>query len=104
MAKRKITCSLDEVVGEYLKKRKCGKSSKLFEEKVEYHKNDRIEMLEKFSDFLKLSEIKKEIKIEDLGFEIDFGAYKIERNVSFYEYEYIPQLYLVSFHLRTTTN
>ena len=83
MAKRKIDCSLDEIVGEYLMKRKCEKSRKLFEENFGYHKNDRTKILENFLNYLKIMETKKEIKIdEDLDFEINFGAYQTDQKVS----------------------
>ena len=105
MAKRKIDCSLDEIVGEYLKKRKYEKSCKLYREKVGNTRNDRSKMLEKFFDYLKIMETEREIKIEeDLDFEIDFGAYQIERKVSLiFGVLSISKLY-PSFHRQTTTN
>ena len=81
MAKRKIDFTLDEIVGEYLKKRKCQKSRKLFEENTGYHENDGTRILEKFMTYLKAMG-KKEIKIEDLDFEINFGAYQTDQKVS----------------------
>ena len=53
MAKRKIDCSLDEIVGEYLMKRKCEKSRKLFEEKIGCHTNDGTKILENLLNYLK---------------------------------------------------
>ena len=83
MAKRKIDCSLDEIVGEYLMKRKCEKSRKLFEENIGYHKNNGTKILKNLLNFLKIMETKKEIRIEeDLDFEINFGAYQTDQKVS----------------------
>ena len=83
MAKRKIDCTLDEIVGEYLKKRKCEKSRKFYEESIGYHKNDGTKILEKFLNYLKTMETEKEnMQLEDLDFEINFGAYQPEKKVS----------------------
>ena len=83
MGKRKIDCTLDEILGEYLKKRKCEKSRKLYEENTGYHENDGIEILEKFMSYLKIMKTKKEVKKdEDLDFEINFGAYQTDEKVS----------------------
>ena len=85
MGKRKIDCSLDDIVIGYLKKIKCEKTSKLFEtEKSDkaYHLNS----LEKFIKCLKQNEKEKENRIEDdLGFEINFGAFEAEAKVSFWK-------------------
>ena len=82
MAKRKNDCTLDEMVGEYLKNGKCEKSLKLFAEKVESNKNDKLVILKKFVDYLKKKESEKEnMKDEDLGFEINFGAFQPEKKV-----------------------
>ena len=82
MSKRKIDCTLDEIVGEYLKKGKFEKSRKLYEENIRYHENDETEIREKFLNHLKAMGTKKEIKIEDLDFEINFGAYQTDQKVS----------------------
>ena len=83
MAKRKIDCSLDDIVSEYLKKAKCEKSSKMFATErsggIDHSKS-----LKKFSDFLEKSERENENYVEDdLGFEINFGAFQSEPKVSF---------------------
>ena len=83
MAKRKNDCTLDEMVGEYLKNGKCEKSLKLFAEKVERTKNDRMDILKKFVHYLKKKVSEKEnMNDEDLGFEINFGAFQPEKRVS----------------------
>ena len=83
MAKRKINCSLDDIVSEYLKKAKCEKSTKMFGTKPP-SESDHSKSLKKFIEFLKQSEKEKEIGIEDdLGFEINFGAFQPEPKVSF---------------------
>ena len=83
MAKRKIPldCSLNDIIGEHLKKAKCEKSLKLFEEKVDQTK--RPKMRKKFLNYLKEKEAEKEnTKDDDLGFEINFGAYQQDKKVS----------------------
>ena len=83
MAKRKIDCSLNEIVGEYLKKKKFKKSLKLLEEKVKHNNNDLNKTLERLFDYLKKTESEKgNIEHEDLGFEINFGAYEPQQKVS----------------------
>ena len=68
-----VGCSLNDIIGEHLKKVKCEKVLKLFEEKTGQTKKTKT--LEKFFDFLKELE-KENTKNEDLGFEINFGAYQ----------------------------
>ena len=83
MAKRKIPadCQLNDIIGEHLKKSKCEKSLKLFEEKV--GKTKRAKMTKKFLIYLKEKEAEKEnIRDENLGFEINFGAYQPDKKVS----------------------
>ena len=102
MAKRKIPvdCSLNDIIGEHLKEAKCEKSLKLFEEKVGQTKKAKCEkslklfevkvgptkkpkMMKKFLNYLKEKEAEKEnTKDEDLGFEINFGAYQPDKKVS----------------------
>ena len=99
MAKHKIPvdCSLNDIIGEHLKEAKCEKSLKLFEEKVGQTK--RAKMMEKFLNYLKKKEAEKEnTKDEDLGFEINFGAYQPDKKVS------IIQLVIlvISLYLRRT--
>ena len=83
MAKRKVDCTLDEFVSKYLKKANCDKSLKLFEDKVGCQKNVATETLEQFRSYLKEKEVHTKKMIEDdLGFEINFGAFQPERKVS----------------------
>ena len=83
MAKRKIECSLDDIVSEYLKKVKCEKSSKMFGTERS-GESDRSKSLKKFVEFLEKSEREKENRVEDdLGFEINFEAFQPEPKVSF---------------------
>ena len=83
MAKRKVESSLDDIVMEYLKRGKCDKTSKLFG--IEHSGgSDHSKSLEKFIVFLKQKEMKKEYRVEDdLGFEINFGAFQPDTKVSF---------------------
>ena len=83
MAKRKIDCTLDEIVVKYLKKANCDKTLKLFEDKVGRKKNVATERLEQFFGYLKEKEVHKEKMIDDdLGFEINFGAFQPQIKVS----------------------
>ena len=53
MAKRKIDCSLDDIVTEYLKKVKCEKTSKIFGMESESDRNAISKSMRKFMKFLK---------------------------------------------------
>ena len=84
MAKRKMDCSLDDFVMEYLKKVKCEKTSKMFGAEFS-GENDHSKSLQQFMKFLKENEKEKENHVEDdLGFEINFGAFQPEPKVSFF--------------------
>ena len=83
MAKRKIDCDLDDIVMEYTKKVKCQKTLKLFGTECS-GKNDPSKTLQKFIKFLVQKEKKKENRVkDDLGFEINFGAFQPETKVCF---------------------
>ena len=83
MAKHKMDCGLDDIVVEYLKKVKCGKTSKMFGTDHSVG-SDHSKSLKKFMKNLRRSEIKKENPVEDdLGFEINFGAFQPEPKVRF---------------------
>ena len=74
MAKRKIDSSLNDFVVQYLMKRKCERTLKLFERNNEGSKNENI--CEKFMNYLKRKESEKENENDDFGFEINLGAYQ----------------------------
>ena len=104
MAKRKtpVDWSLNDIIGEHLKSTKCEKSLKAFEVKVGLAKKPK--MMKKFLNYLKEKEAEKEnTKDEDLGFEINFGAYQPDKKVSiiqiiFYHLSYfVSKLYLRNF-------
>ena len=82
MAKRKIDCSLNDYIINHLKKRKFEKTLKIFEEKKRVSKKADSEIFARFKSYLITKEIKKENVTDDLGFEINFGAYKSETRVS----------------------
>jgi len=83
MAKRKMDCSLNDIVKEYLKKVKCEKSFKMFETE-RTGESDHSKSLTKFMRFMKENEKKRGNSVEDdLGFEINFGAFQPEPKVSF---------------------
>ena len=79
MAKRKQDCSVNDLIIGYLKKTKCEKTLKLFEESNENGNHD---ICEKFMSFLKKKETEKENDTDDLGFEINFGAFQPVAKVS----------------------
>ena len=84
MTKRKIDSSLDDIVMEHFKKVKCEKTSKMFgiESSSE---SDYSKSLKKFIKFLKQKETEKRNRVEDdLGFEINFGAFQPEKKVSLF--------------------
>ena len=80
MVKRKIDCCLDEIIGEYFKKKKFEKSLKFLKENVE-QKTDLNKTLESFCDYLNKN-VSEKADHEDLGFEINFGAYEPQQKVS----------------------
>ena len=82
MSKRKIDCSLDDFVSEYLKKIKCEKSSKMFTTESS-SESGHSKSSKKFIKFLKRKETAIDNHVEDdLGFEINFGAFQPEPKVS----------------------
>ena len=83
MSKRKVDCSLDGIIMEHFKKVKCKKTSKIFGAE-RYGESDHSNSLKEFIKFLKQKETKKEYHFDDdLGFEINFGAFQPETKVSF---------------------
>ena len=76
MAKRKIDCDVDDFIVEYLKKAKFEKTSLMSEYEKERRESDSksAKSLAKFYEYLKTSRVNQEI--DDLGFEINFGAYQ----------------------------
>lgn len=87
MTKRKIDCSLDEIIIEYFKKIKCEKTSKMFGTERSSKSDHEVvsKSLEKFLKHLKENETKKQNRVDDdLGFEINFGAFESVTKVSFF--------------------
>ena len=81
MPKRKIDCNLDDIVAEWLKEGKYEKTAKMFGKNRE---NGASKVIEEFIKYLKQKESKKENPVEDdLGFEINFGAFQPSKKVSF---------------------
>ena len=74
---------LNDYVIEYLKKGNYEKTLKLLEEKNVGPREENSKICEKFKNYLKEKETEKENEIDDLGFEINFGAFKPEPKVSF---------------------
>ena len=89
-----MNCSLDDIVIEYFKKIKCKKTSKIYDTERS-SENDHSKSLKKFMKFLKESETEKENRVEDdLGFEINFGAFQPATKVSFFVF---PQFSIKNF-------
>ena len=82
MAKRKAEFSLDSFVTSYLKKAKCTRTLKFFVDEKRELETKNEHLLERFMKYLKKKEAEKRNEIDDLGFEINFGAYQPEAKVS----------------------
>lgn len=77
MSKRKINCTVNDFVIEYLKKAKHGKTLKLIAENDSESDEATVKTLQNFINYLK--QIERKTKIEnddDFGFEINFGEYQ----------------------------
>ena len=88
MVKRKMACSLENIVMEHLKKVKCEKTSKMFGNESSGSttsiRNEHSKLLKNFIKFMKQKEREKENRFEDdLGFEINYGAFQSMTKVSF---------------------
>ena len=84
MAKRKIETGLEDIVMTYLKKIKCERTSKMFGTEHSSEILDHSKSLKKFMTFLEQNQAKNEYSAkDDLGFEINFGAFQPEAKVSF---------------------
>ena len=78
MAKRTIQCDLNDFVIGYLKKSKYEKTLKTLDVKNQF-KNDYTADFQRFIHYLEIKEAQKDIKSDDdLGFEINLGAYHQE--------------------------
>ena len=76
--------SLNDYIIEHLKNGNYEKTLKLFEEKNGGQTKENSKICEKFINYLKEKETEKENEIDDLGFEINFGALKPEPKVSLF--------------------
>ena len=74
--------SLDDFIIEHLKKAKNEKTLKLFESEKGKSTKEKTNVYEKFMNYLKKKEAEKENEKDDLGFEINFGAFRSEAKVS----------------------
>ena len=90
MAKRKIDSSLDGIILNYLKKAKCEKTLKLFEGRLVETREDK-DTSKKFWNHLKRKEDEKEIAKDDLGFEINSGAYQSQAGESRFSSSRTPE-------------
>ena len=82
MAKRKNDCDLDDVISAYLKKKKYCRSLKLFDAKNGNKGDASSAVLSKFEKFLK-KQNQKSKNLDDLDFEINFGAFQPTQKVIF---------------------
>ena len=73
--------SLDDFIIEHLKTSKNKKTLKLFEGEKDDSKKENENVYEKFMNYLKKKEAEKENEKDDLGFEINFGAFQSEGKV-----------------------
>ena len=73
--------SLDDFIIEHLKKAKNEKTLKLFEGEKDDSTKENKKVYEKFMKYLKKKEAEKENENDDLGFEINFGAFQSESKV-----------------------
>ena len=91
MAKRKIDCSLNDFIIDFLKKRKYERTLKLCDDKNygPEKENTKYIIYENFINYVIGGEFKKETEIDDLGFEINFGAFQTDTRVSF---QIVPQI------------
>jgi len=71
---------LNDFIIEHLKKTKSEKTLKLFEGEKSGSKKENVYV--KFMNYLKKKEAEKENEKDDLGFEINFGAFQSEAKVS----------------------
>ena len=81
MGKQKHDCCLDEIVTECLKRAKHERTLKLFQKQDRYQCSKAI--YADFVAFLKKSVVKENKDDDDLGFEINFGAFQCETKVRF---------------------
>ena len=87
MTKRKIDCSVNDLIVDYLEKRDCKKTLKLLQENkmgITERKLKNENLCEKFMDYLKSKKLEKENVNHELGFEINFGAFQSVAKVSGY--------------------
>ena len=81
MAKRKADGTLNGFIINFLKNGRYERSLKLFEEKNECPNKENSRKYEKFMKHLMKKETKKQNENDDLGFQINFDAYKPEAKV-----------------------
>ena len=86
MPKRESDSRLDDVLVGYLKRRKYRKTLQLLE-KTHTHESDlqNEETSKKFFDYLKriIKVANEKVEDDDLGFEINFGAYQYNSKVTY---------------------
>ena len=84
MSKRESDTNLEDFLVQYFKKRKYHKTSELFERTLNQERHPSKSPEEKFVKYLKrnLAKLENEKFIDDLDFEINFGAYQYDLKVS----------------------
>ena len=88
MAKRKFDSSLNDLIVDCFKKRKCERTLQLFghftNKTFKYENHD---LLERFMNYLKNKDAEKKDQTDDLGFEINFGEFepiaKVSTNITY---------------------
>ena len=76
MAKRKMDCSLNDFVVDYLKKKKFETTLKLFDRDNKVMMEEKL--FKKFINYLTKNELVEENANDELGFKINFGSYQSE--------------------------
>ena len=99
MAKRKHDCSLDGIVIEYYRRSKCKKTLKSLEK--QNRNNCSKSMYDDFVSYLRKSKAKTENYNDDLGFEINFGAFQPQPKVVFF---CVPSVHDCTVHLCSVPN
>ena len=78
---------LDSIVIEWMQLTKCEKSLKLFqaevvnETEVQIEQNKKSRVLQEFKKYIREQENARKSHDDDLGFEVNFGAFRKESNV-----------------------
>ena len=87
MTKRKLDNCLDDLIVDVFKKIKCERTVQLFQKENKNFANKTLKygnhyLFERFMNYLKSKDAEKKDQTDDLGFEINFGAFEPIAKVS----------------------